>query len=139
MSESDELRISSLEERAHNLPYEDRAQEILIDTLCEIARQLSRLGDIYESATDGPELPPDLAALVDPELGITADVLEPPDPTIPALDTANKVLRRIATVCIAALDPEISREGVIVRVKDIYAQAVSLRLEEEDENEIYER
>ena len=49
------------------------------------------------------------------------------------LDAVTKVLSRIATVCIAALDPEISREQVIVRVKDIYAQAVSSRADEDDE------
>lgn len=48
------------------------------------------------------------------------------------LDAATKVLTRIAIACIAALDPEISREQVIVRVKNIYAQAVSLRADEED-------
>jgi hypothetical protein len=49
------------------------------------------------------------------------------------LDEATKVLSRIATVCAGALDPELSREQVIVRVKDIYARAVSLVADEDDD------
>lgn len=49
------------------------------------------------------------------------------------LDAANKVLKRIAAICTGALDPELSREQVIGRVKDIYAQAVSLLYDEDEE------
>ena len=40
------------------------------------------------------------------------------------LDTANKLLSRIAILCLGALDPELTREAVIVRVKSIYSLAV---------------
>lgn len=43
-----EQRIRNLEERVLSLPYEVRAQQLIVETLCEIARQLARIGDIYE-------------------------------------------------------------------------------------------
>ena len=95
MTES-EKRIRILEDKAA-APDSDT---VFIRTLalCEIARQLSRLGDIYEfelginddyrpnlpvrrkrrHTGTRPELPPELAALVDPKLGITADLFRSP-------------------------------------------------------------
>jgi hypothetical protein len=56
-------------------------------------------------------------------------------PTCEQSDAATRVLNRIATVCAAALDPQLSREQVIVRLKEIYAQAVSLADDEDDDGE----
>lgn len=92
MTES-EKRIRILEDKAA-APDSD-TPFIRTLALCEIARQLSRLGDIYEfelginddyrpnlpvrrkrrHTGTRLELPRDLATLVNPELGITSDIL----------------------------------------------------------------